>query len=148
MKEGIPKVHVQLIKEKSFYSEERINDPQTAINFIAKELALYDREVLLVLNLSTKLQVINVNVASMGTISAAVISPREIFKASILSNAANIIIAHCHPSGDCTPSEEDIRVTNRLNESGKLIDIPLLDHVIVGGLTESRFSFREAGLLN
>ena len=68
----------------------------------------------------------------MGTVNEAIIHPREVFRYAILKNVSSIIIAHNHPSGECQPSKEDIAVTERLVESGKLLGIAVLDHVIVG----------------
>ena len=81
----------------------------------------------------------------MGSLNASIVHPREVFKAAILLNAASIVVAHNHPSGDPAPSREDREVTRTLNEAGRLLDIPLHDHVIVGA--EGYFSFREAGLV-
>ena len=80
----------------------------------------------------SKNQIIGIHTVSVGSLFAAIVSPREVFKAAILANAASIIVAHNHPSGDVTPSPEDIQVTKTLRDAGKLLDIEVLDHVIVG----------------
>lgn len=82
----------------------------------------------------------------MGSLSASIAHPREIFKAAILNNAASIIIAHNHPSGIVTPSEEDIKLTQRVAECGEIMGIELLDHLIVGW-QEGYYSFKSSGLL-
>ena len=80
-----------------------------------------------------------------GTINTSVVHPREVFNAAIVNHAAAIIAAHNHPSGDPTPSKEDKSLTSSLAESGKIIGIPVLDHIIVGN--NSYFSFKEHCLL-
>jgi len=84
---------------------------------------------------------------SIGSLSASVVHPREVFKPAILSNAANILIAHNHPSGQPQPSQEDRVLTVRLVAAGKLLGISALDHVIIGDGTSSYFSFADEGLL-
>jgi DNA repair protein RadC len=82
--------------------------------------------------LDVKNQVIGIHTVSIGNLNSAIVSPREVFKAAILANAASIILGHNHPSGDTTPSPEDIQVTQVLFQAGKLLDIDVLDHVIIG----------------
>ena len=91
-----------------------------------------DREVFSVIVLNTKGHIIGVNDASIGDLSSAITNPREILKYAILSNAAAIICIHNHPSGDPTPSQEDINSTVRLKDACEIIGIKLLDHVVVG----------------
>ena len=80
-----------------------------------------------------------------GSLSASIVHPREVYKAAILHNAASIILAHNHPSGSPSPSREDIAVTERILKAGKILDIPLLDHVIIG---DPRFvSLKEKGII-
>ena len=79
------------------------------------------------------------------TLNIALVHPREVFKSAILSNAAGIILLHNHPSGECTPSESDIKTTKQLVECGNLMQIPVKDHVIVGG--GNYYSFRENDLV-
>ncbi|MDO4518297.1 MAG: JAB domain-containing protein [Bacillota bacterium] len=140
-------VNVRLVRSQSLYSEERITSPTTAVNVIAEELCSYDREVFCVLNLNTQNKVINMNIVSMGTIEACQVHPREVFKTSILSNAAHIMAIHNHPSGSITPSRDDIETTKRLYDGGMLLGIPLLDHIIVGGDTGNYYSFRGSELM-
>ena len=81
---------------------------------------------------STKNHVIAVTTVSVGSLNASKVHPRELFQSAMLGNAASLVLAHNHPSGDPTPSPEDIELTKRLVEAGKLLDIAVLDHVIVG----------------
>ena len=83
----------------------------------------------------------------MGSLTASIVHPREVFKFAILANCASILMAHNHPSGDCQPSREDRALTTRLVEAGKLLGIAVLDHVIVGDGTSAFFSFANEGLL-
>ena len=102
-------------------------------------------EVFAILCLNTKHRLIAYHVVSRGALDAAIVHPREVFKAALLANAAAIIAAHNHPSGDPTPSPDDMALTNRLAAAGALIGVPLLDHIIVGD--EQHYSFRENGHL-
>ena len=141
-------VNIRLVKEPSLYSDEPISSPHDVLNLVAKELAQYDREVFAILNLKTNGQVINLNICSVGTLSASMVSPREVFKSSILSNAASFIAIHNHPSGNLNPSEADKILTERLMTCGKYMDINMLDHIIVAGETGEMFSFKGEGLMN
>lgn len=140
-------VSVRLAEERSLFSPSPIRTQEDAVKLMGRELSQYDREVLCVLNLNTQGQAINMNIASMGTINASLAVPREIFKASILSNAASIILMHNHPSGDATPSAQDHEITRRLVKCGNLLGIRVLDHLIVGGGSGTFYSFLEQGAM-
>lgn len=103
------------------------------------------REEFRVLVLDNKNQVIKKSVVSVGTISEAIVHPREVFREAIRESGSSIIIAHNHPSGVLTPSNEDIQTTKRIRESGEIIGIELLDHLIIG--ETSYLSMREAGYM-
>src|SRR5467141_1241313 len=96
-------------------------------------LADVDREYFVVLMLDQKHKVIGINTISVGSLTASIVHPREVFKVAILANCASIIIGHNHPSGNCQPSREDRALTQRLVEAGKLLGISVLDHIIIGG---------------
>ncbi|MGL6199675.1 MAG: JAB domain-containing protein [Lachnospiraceae bacterium] len=147
MEQELEVVNVRLVKEPSLYSEKKLNSPNAVVNLIAPELAQYDREVLCVINLKTNGQPINMSIVSIGTLNAAFVNPREIFKCSILSNAASIIILHNHPSGSLVLSQEDKLVTKKLAMCGELLDIPLRDHIVIAGETGEQISFLEQKLL-
>ena len=108
----------------------------------------FDREVVCVVNLTSDLKPINVHFASVGSLNEAMAHPRELFKASILSNAASMMLIHCHPSGNIFPSKADTMMTDRMNKLCELIGIPLLDHIIVGGDNRAFFSFKEKGMID
>ncbi len=141
-------VNIRLVKEPSLYSTEPIKTPDDVLKVIAKELATYDREVFLILNMKTNGQVININVCSVGTLNASLVSPREVFKSAVLSNAGAFICVHNHPSGNLEPSQDDRNITERLQECGRLMDIRMMDHIIVAGETGEMFSFKREGLLD
>ncbi|MEK4108614.1 MULTISPECIES: JAB domain-containing protein [unclassified Paenibacillus] len=124
----------------------RVCSPIDAVEITNKYIVDEDREVLLIMVLDTKNQIIAIHRCHMGSLSASIAHPREIFKAAILNNAASIIIAHNHPSGIVTPSEEDIKLTQRVAECGEIMGIELLDHLIVGW-QEGYYSFKSSGLL-
>ncbi len=101
--EKIEVVNIRMVKEPSLYSSEKIKSPEDVLKVIADELATYDREVFAVLNLKSNGQAINLNICSMGTLDSSMVSPREVFKSSILSNAAAFIAIHlCEDSHKCT----------------------------------------------
>ena len=138
-------VRIKLISEKRLYSEEELTSSQKVVQFISKELAECDREVLCILNCNAKCQVINMNVVSMGSLTETLVTGRELFKSAILSNARGMILIHNHPSGDCTPSKQDVLVTERLVACGELIGITVLNHIILGRGTY--LSMKEANMM-
>ena len=104
-----------------------------------------DREVFGVVPLNGKNEALGFHVVSVGTLTASLVHPREVFKVAMLTNASAIIVAHNHPSGDPTPSAEDRAITERLKQAGELLGIRLLDHVVLGHA--SYHSFVDAGEL-
>ena len=138
-------VAVRLVSQPSFLSDEKIETPQAAVRVLAKEFADYDREVLSVVNLNVKGKPINASIVSMGILDGSLAHPREILKTSILSNAAQILLLHNHPSNELTPSRDDIAITDRMQKACELIGIPLADHIIIG--RDNYFSFRQNEIL-
>ena len=126
-----PVFRVQLVRE-SGVERPSLSGPTDAARILCSYLENEDREHFVSLMLDVKNQVIGIHTVSIGSLNCAIVSPREVFKAAILANSASIIVAHNHPSGDVTPSPEDIQVTDTLRKAGKLLDIEVLDHVIVG----------------
>lgn len=149
-KEGrkyIAKVRLSMIREDTAGRRIVINGPEdvASLDFIKDELILNDRESFICLHLNIKHCVLSYEVVSIGSLNSSVVHPREVYKGALLSNAAAIIILHNHPSGDPTPSAEDITVTKRLIDAGNILGIELLDHLIFG---ESGFiSLKERELL-
>ena len=125
-----------LVKEAThrYNIPKAIHGPEDAA-YIANEVLHHEdeaQEVLVVLMLDTKNHVAGIHEISRGSASASIVHPREVYKPAILCNAASIILFHNHPSGDTAPSKEDISVTERIIKAGKLLDIPCLDHIIIG----------------
>lgn len=123
-----------------------IQSPASARQIGASFIGEDDCEVFLAIMLNTKNRVIGVHRAHVGSVNASVVHPREVFKCAILNNASCLIVCHQHPSGDPTPSREDIEVTGRLHEAGELIGIPVLDHLILGA-DESFISMKQRGYM-
>jgi len=114
------------------YENGQISCPDDLADLGFKLLDRADREVTLVVCLNAKHHVNAVHVVSMGSLTASLVHPREVYKPAILSNSAAIALVHNHPSGNTEPSREDIELTRLLIEAGKVLGIPLVDHVIVG----------------
>lgn len=140
-------VNIRLVKEPSLMSEDPITSSRDATNLISKFLAEFDREVVCILNLASDGKPISMNVASIGTLSSALVSPKDVLKSSILSNASAFIMFHCHPSGNPKPSRDDAMTTQRLKDAGELLEIKMLDHIIVACGSGRSYSFLESGLL-
>lgn len=132
--EHLPILGIKLVRTGSVRcaGHGHIHSPKDAAAIAWECLKHSDREQVLSILVDTKNGVVGVNVVSVGDLSSSVVHPREVFKAAILANAASVILAHNHPSGDPTPSPEDIAVTRRIAEAGQILGIELLDHVIVG----------------
>ncbi|WP_242694742.1 JAB domain-containing protein [Pseudogracilibacillus auburnensis] len=105
-----------------------------------------DREVFFAMCLNTKNNVVAVHHRHVSSLNASLVHPREVFKSAILNNTASVIVAHQHPSGDITPSMEDINVTKRFAEAGKLLGIEVLDHLVVNN-DNSFTSLKERGYI-
>jgi DNA repair protein RadC len=144
---SVPIYRVTLVKEGrvSCYNQQ-IRSSADASTLLHTYLADVDREYFVIILLSQKNRVIGINTVSVGSLTASIVHPREVFKGAILSNAASIICGHNHPSTDCQPSREDRAITTRLVEAGRLLGISVLDHVIIGG-EGKYFSFADEGLL-
>lgn len=123
----------------------RISCPDDAFQLLRYEIGHLDHEEAWILCLNTKNRVISKNRISVGSLAAAIVHPREVFKQAILRSSASIIFAHNHPSGDCTPSQEDISLSVRLKECGELLGIDVLDSLVIGSV--SYCSLKERGLM-
>ena len=140
-------VSVRLVKDAPILSDIKITTPDAAVELLGKYLCEMDREVLCVVNLKSDNTPINCTMVSIGALNQSIANPREMLKASILSNAANMILIHNHPSGNLQPSKEDISVTDRMIKLTGLVGITLLDHIIIGGNNIEYFSMREKKLM-
>ncbi len=123
----------------------RLTNPLDATESL-KDLRELAQETFCVLTLNTKNKLIRRHMISLGTVDSTLVHPREVFRPAITDGAASIIVAHNHPSGDPSPSAEDIRITRKLIEAGQHISISVLDHLIIGN--GDPLSLRESGLVS
>ncbi|WP_303049494.1 DNA repair protein RadC [Bacillus sp. Marseille-Q1617] len=122
-----------------------IRSPEDGANYVMNDMRFLAQEHFVCLYLNTKNQVLHKQTIFIGSLNASIVHPREVFKEAFRRSAASIICIHNHPSGDPTPSREDIEVTKRLVECGRIIGIDILDHLIIG---EKKFiSLKEKGYL-
>ena len=141
-------VRIKLIDDTPLFGNELIQSADDAIFLMQKELRNCDRETFCALHLNAKGKPLSMSVVSVGSLNSTLVHPREVFKASILSNAAAVIFMHNHPSGDLTPSEDDKRTTKKLEKAGKILGIRVVDHIIVGENKENYYSFHANDILN
>jgi len=121
-----------------------LKTPENVVDLVKGSLKGKKREHFLVISLDTRSRLIKVSELSVGSLDSSIVHPREVFKEAISASAASVIFAHNHPSGDTTPSEEDIKLTKRLADAGELMGIEVLDHVIV--CDRSYLSLKREGL--
>lgn len=141
-------VKMQLVKESRVLFDAKVSSPAVVAKMIKQMTDGSDRELVYVISVDSKNKPIAIELISMGGVNSSIVDIGNIFKHALLANATGVIIAHNHPSGDVTPSLEDIRITKRIEEAGKLLNLPLLDHVIVGDMeTDVYYSFLENGRL-
>jgi DNA repair protein RadC len=128
-----------------------VSVPADAAAELREEMRLLDREEFRVLLLNTKNVLIKIAGVSRGSLNASIVEPREVFKDAIAASAASMILAHNHPSGDPTPSSEDVAITRRLIKAGEVLGIPVIDHIILGqqrdGHNHDFVSLKELGLI-
>lgn len=134
-------VRVQAIRERTLIYETAIAGPAPLAAATRALIGDFDREAFVVLHLSAKHKIVSLEVVSIGTLSATLVHPREVFKGALLANCSAIALAHAHPSGDPTPSNEDLALTRQLMEGGELLGIRVVDHVVLGD--ENHVSLRE-----
>ena len=145
--EGAPIVQVRLVPQVNHYHlpVTQFRSPEDVAQFLIEYFADKAVEVFMILTLNTANRLINVVECSTGSLAAAIVEPRTVFQAALLSNASSIIAAHNHPSGNPEPSREDIRVTRQLVEAGKIVGISVHDHLIIA---DKRYtSLAERGLM-
>ncbi|UNC90918.1 RadC family protein [Candidatus Contubernalis alkaliaceticus] len=125
--------------------DKNVSSPKDVADYLMEEMRYYQKEYFKVILLNTKNQIISTELISIGSLNSSIVHPREIFSVAIKKVSASVILVHNHPSGDPTPSREDIEVTKRIIQAGDIIGITVLDHMIIG---EGRYySFREGGLI-
>lgn len=111
-----------------------IRSPEDGADYVMEEMRVLQQEHFVALYLNTKNEIIHQQTLFIGSLNSSIVHPREVFREAVRRSAASIICAHNHPSGDPTPSQEDIHVTRRLVECGKMIGIDILDHLIIGDM--------------
>ncbi|HHZ03131.1 MAG TPA: DNA repair protein RadC [Tissierellia bacterium] len=123
----------------------KISSPGDAAAIMMEEMRYYQKEHFKIILLDTKNNIKKISEISVGSLNSSIVHPREVFHQAVANLASSIILVHNHPSGECEPSHEDIVLTNRLDECGKILGIKVLDHIIIGDGVF--FSFKEEGLL-
>ncbi|MBI5315859.1 MAG: DNA repair protein RadC [Nitrospirae bacterium] len=143
----IPMYKISMIRDGSVCAERKaIMSSRDVLPILREYFEHHDREEMLCLLLDAKHKLTGLHTISIGSLSSAIVHPRETFKCAIISNCAAIILAHNHPSGDPTPSQEDHALTKRLKDGGDILGIPVLDHLVIG--ENGRYvSFAETGQL-
>lgn len=119
-----------------------VKNPDEVYNFAVQVMKMSEQaqEVFAIISLNSKGDVIGFSEITRGTLNSSLVHPREVFKVAFLQNAASIIAVHNHPSGDPSPSDDDLATTKRLKECGEILGVPLIDHIIVG---DYKYSFKE-----
>lgn len=147
MRKYISNYKIQLVKESNYIADRKIiRSPRDCFEIMK---CIYDTcvtEQFNIIMLSTKNHVLGISTISTGTLNASIVHPREIFQIVFLQGmVTSIILVHNHPSGDANPSQEDLALTKKLVDAGKLLDIPVLDHIIVGDT--AYVSLKEKGVI-
>src|SRR3990170_7216803 len=122
-----------------------IKDPLSVVKAIRAGIKDKAKEHFKLILLNTRNKIIGISTISIGSINASLVHPREVFKDAIVHCAASVVLAHNHPSGDPEPSEDDLKITKKLVDSGKMLGIEVLDHIIIA--KNGYFSFKDRGLL-
>lgn len=140
-------ISLKVCREKSIkYGDRQINSPMQALQIVKEFIGETDREYFVVMNLNVKNEPCSIEICSMGLVDQTLVHPREVFKSAITTNSVKIIIFHTHPSGSVSPSKDDIDITKNLMRASAIMQIPILDHIIIGD--NHYFSFKEEGLMS
>ena len=149
MREAVPGrkagiVHLRMVREeRSLYGMGRLQSPGHSVEIVRPLLEASDREMLVVLSLTVKMEPLALEIVAVGGIRGCCMEVGNIFKHSLLNNAAGVMCFHNHPSGDPGPSGHDYRFTRQVKKAGRLLGIELVDHIIIG--REGFYSFKEHG---
>jgi len=133
------------LSKHSFTKRGKISTPDDVFKIFEQELRYEAKEKFIAVLLNTKNEITSTEIISIGSINSSIVHPREVFNIAIKKSAAAMVLVHNHPSGDPKPSYEDVKVTDRLVEVGKLVGIKVIDHIIVGD--KIYYSFKEKELL-
>jgi len=135
---------VRVVREPELpFPKSSVERPADALKLLKQGLAWEDREIFAAAILDARNQLIGINTVSVGTLNSSMVHPREVFRPAILMGAASIILAHNHPTGDPSPSREDIELTKRFRDAGEILGIEVLDHLIIADTTFR--SLKESG---
>ena len=142
---------VTLVRDRHMQFEQKgllnSQDAQEVLRKLIQTQGQMDREQFCVILLDSKNRIIGLNIVSTGDLSSATVHPREVLKPAILANASSMILCHNHPSGDLTPSSEDIAVTKRIVKAAKIMGITIHEHLIISIYDNSYYSFADNGLI-
>ena len=122
-----------------------IKDPRSVVKAISASIKDKAKEHFKLILLNARNKILGISTISIGSLNASIVHPREVFKDAIMHNAYSVVLAHNHPSGDTEPSEDDLTITKRFLEAGKILGIEVLDHIIIS--KNGFFSFKEKGLI-
>jgi DNA repair protein RadC len=122
-----------------------VRQPTDVFDYFRDEMSLLPNEIFRVVALDTKNRILKDKIISEGTLNASIVHPRDVFRFALIQTAANIILLHNHPSGDPTPSKEDVQITKRLIEVGRVMDVPVLDHLVIA--SGKFLSMKEMGIM-
>lgn len=143
---------MDLLQVKETAGELRPARTPNDIAALLTDMKTLAQEAFVILTLNTRYKVLDRHLVTLGIVDASLVHPREVFRRAIMDGASAIVLAHNHPSGDPTPSAEDIRITRQLVEAGRILQIEVLDHVIIGRAEDGRHtdhvSLRESGLVS
>ena len=129
----------RILSQPKWFSNRKITSPQDIAEIFIPILRDEIKEKFIVVCLNSANKIIKFETISVGNLNSSVVHPREVFKVAIDNSSASIILIHNHPSGNHEPSNEDIRITKKIVESGKILDIPVFDHLIIAGETYTSF---------
>lgn len=145
--DNISKHSKLIVKEEYFYNVEQYNNPEQVLKMMCEVFHLDEAadEYVYLISLNTKSRILAVFEVSHGVGNASMVDARGVFMRALLSGAQHVILIHNHPSGDVTPSRQDMMLSKRIKEAGELLSVNLLDHIIIGD--KSYYSFKEKGTL-
>jgi DNA repair protein RadC len=138
----------ELAKRENLEADEEsfdIKNPEAVFKLMSSSIKDKAKEHFKLILLNSRNKKIGISTISIGTLTTSLVHPREVFKDAITHSAASVILAHNHPSGDPEPSEDDLKITRKLVESGKILGVEVIDHIIIG--KTNFYSFREKGLI-
>ena len=142
------KASFELAKRENLETDEEnfdIKNPEAVCKLISSTIKEKAKEHFKLILLNSRNKKIGISTISVGTLTTSLVHPREVFKEALAHSAASVILAHNHPSGDPEPSEDDLKITRKLVESGKILGVEVIDHIIIG--KNNFYSFREKGLI-